>query len=120
MPQALRSILLAALGVGICAPLYADYPTTAPVYPGYQAALHRCDSLIDADEQARCIVNIRPTVPGGTRAPDVANSEPNAVKDGNANKDAEYAAAFRECQAVIDAAERQRCIENAKDHLGRM
>lgn len=119
MCGALRSVVLAALGIGVCAPLYADYQTPL-AYPGYQAALSRCDSLIDPDEQARCIVNIRPTVPGGTRASGVGNSEPNAVKDGNANKDAEYAAAFRECQAVIDAAERQRCIENAKDHLGRM
>ena len=120
MSRALKSILLAALGIGVCAPLYADYQATAPVYPGYQAALSRCDSLIDPDEQARCIVNIRPTVPGSPRVPAVADSEPNTIKDGNANKDAEYAAAFRECQAVIDTAERQRCIENAKDHLGRM
>ena len=119
MPRALRSILLAALGVGICAPLYADYQTTTPVYPGHQAALSRCDSLSET-EQARCIVNIRPTDPGGTRTPAAAYSEPSTVKSGNANRDAEYAAAFKECQAVTDAAEQQRCIDNAKDHLGRM
>jgi hypothetical protein len=118
MPRALRSILLAALGIGVCTPLYADYQTTTPFYPGYKAALSRCDSLPDT-EQARCIVNIRPTEPVGTRPPAVANSEPNTVKSG-ANRDDEYAEAFKECQAVTDVAERQRCIENAKDHLGRM
>src|SRR5215470_4852320 len=117
MPRTVRSILLAALGIGVCAPLYADYQTSTP-YPGYEAALSRCDSLSDA-ERARCIVNIRPTVSAaGTPASGVANSEPNAVKPG-ANRDDEYAEALRECQTMTDATEQQRCIQNAKDHLGR-
>jgi len=115
MPRALGSILLAAVGVGVCAPLYADSQTTTP-YPGYEAALTRCDSLTDA-ERARCITNIRPTVPAGAQTA-ASYSEPNAVKPG-ANRDDEYAAALRECQAVTDATEQQRCIENAKEHLGR-
>lgn len=117
MPTALRGILLAALGASICMPLYADYETT-PVYPGSQAALSRCDSLPDTNEQARCIVNIRSTEPAGTRASGMTNAEPNAVKPG-ANRDDEYAEALRQCQTMTDAADQQRCIQNAKEHLGR-
>ena len=114
MSRAVRSILLAALGIGVCAPLYADYQATTP-YPGYEAALSRCDTLSDA-ERARCIVNIRPTVPGGAQT--ASYSEPNAVKPG-ADRDDAYAEAVKECQAVTDADDQQRCIQNAKDHLGR-
>ena len=116
MSRAVRSILLAALGIGVCAPLYADYQATTP-YPGYDAALSRCDSLSDA-ERARCIVNIRPTVAAGSQTA-ASYSEPNAVKPG-ANRDDEYAEALKECQAITDANDQQRCIQNAKDHLGRM
>src|SRR5215831_10402169 len=113
MPRALGSILLAAVGVGVYAPLYADSQTTTP-YPGYEAALSRCDTLSDA-ERARCIVNIRPTVPG---AQTTSYSEPNAVKPG-ADRDEEYAEAVKECQAITDPDDQQRCVKNAKDHLGR-
>jgi hypothetical protein len=112
-----RSVVLLALGIGVSTPLFAVEGQSTQPYPGdYQAALRRCDNPPEA-EQAKRIVNIRPTEPAATSS---ARGEVNAVTDGQANRDAEHAAAERECQAVIDSSERQRCVENAKEHFGRI
>jgi hypothetical protein len=120
-----RTILAATLAIGFAAPLYAaDTQTrspavqTTPPYDGYKAAMKKCGNLPEV-EQAKCIVNIRPTESSSAGGPVSPTSDTSAVKDGLAQKDAEYAAALRECEAV-SAPERQRCIDNAKDHLGRM
>jgi hypothetical protein len=119
-----KTILTAALGIAAAAPLYAaDAPTNAPTarttqpYDGYKTAMKKCRNLPET-EQAKCIVNIKPTESSGT-GPASTGSEASTVKDGSAQKDAEYAAALRECEAV-SAVDRQRCIDNAKEHFGRM
>ena len=120
----LTVILAAGLGLGLAVPLYAaDSQTSVPAarttpYDGYQVAMKKCSNLPET-EQAKCIVNIRPTSPSGMSSSDPSSADASAVKDGSSQKDAEYAAAVRECEAVV-AADKQRCIDNAKEHFGRM
>jgi hypothetical protein len=125
MARLLTVILAAGLGLGVAVPLYADdSQTSAPAarttqpYIGYQVAMKKCSNLPET-EQAKCIVNIRPTAPSGMSSSGPSSADASAVKDGSSEKDAEYAAAVRECQAV-GAADKQRCIDNAKEHFGRM
>ena len=115
MSGLLRSVVAIALGAGLSAPLYAVEGETTQPYADYQTALKRCDNLPET-ARARCIVNIRRTQPV---AYSVAGSEANTttVRD---DPEADRVAAERECQAVMDNADRQRCIANAKDHFGRM
>ena len=79
--------------------------------------MNKCNNLAE-NERAKCIVSIRPTESSGLTDPAPTGSDANTVKDGSAQKDAEYAAAVRECEAV-GAVDRQRCIDNAKEHFGR-
>ena len=122
MSGLLKTILTAALGLSISAPLYAaDSPTNAPSNQttprddNYKAAMKKCDSLPQT-EQAKCIVNIRPTDASRSGSAVASSTDTNTVKAG-AERDADYAAAVKECEG---AADRQRCIDNAKDHFGRM
>lgn len=126
MSGILRTILSAALGINFAVPLLyaADAQmsamtarTTQP-YNGYKVAMNKCNNRPE-NERAKCIVNIRPTESSGVIDPASTSSDATTVKDGSAQKDAEYAAAVRECEAV-SAADRQRCIDNAKEHFGRM
>jgi len=118
--------LTAAFGLAFAAPLFAadtqtnarSVQTTQP-YDGYKVAMKKCNNLPQA-EQAKCIVNIRPTESSVANPAMAAGSDGNVtVKDGSAQKDAEYAAAVRECESVA-AAEKERCVENAREHFGRM
>ena len=125
MSGLLRTILTAAMGVSFAVPLYAaDSQTSAPIarttqpYDGYRVAMKKCNNLPET-EQAKCIVNIRPTESSGAGPSTASSSDANTAKDGSAQKDAEYAAAVKECEAV-SAADRQRCIDNAKEHFGRV
>jgi hypothetical protein len=121
-----RALVTAALGLSFAVMLYAadaqtsaaNARTTQPYRGDYRAALGKCNSLPETG-RAKCIVNIRPTETLRASPSDAASSDSNTVKDGSAQKDAEYAAAVRECEAV-SAADRPRCVDNAKEHFGRM
>jgi len=71
---------------------------------------------LTATEQARCIVNVRPTSAG-----DKAGMTPEATtsKDRNDGTDADYAVALKECDAA-DVADRDRCISAVKARFGRI
>jgi hypothetical protein len=118
--------LAAALGFAASAPLYAaetsqgaqtHYRTTAMSSSEIQAAMAKCDKLT-ATPQARCIANIRPTASADKVAVAPVSTEGN-VKDGAGITEAEYFAAVKECESV-DAADKDRCINTAKEHFGRM
>ena len=123
----INAALAAALGFAVSAPLYAAdtsqspqaYRTAAMSDADYRAAMDKCNWLTDT-ARAKCIVNIRPT-PAGNNAysPQGASSDANTVKDGTAVTEAEYMAAVKECEGVV-AADRDRCINTAKEHFGRM
>jgi hypothetical protein len=122
MSKLLNVALAAALGFAVSAPLYAadtsrssqTNRSTAWSDAEVRAAMDKCNKLT-ATPQARCIVNIRPTVamtPG-------SSAEGNMVKDGTALTEAEYSAAVKECESA-DAADKDRCVNTAKEHFGRM
>jgi hypothetical protein len=140
-----NAALAAALGFAVSVPLYAadtyqlDTPQNAQ---GTQsaawsdadvtAALSTCDSWTGT-EQAKCVVNIRPTIamaraepaypstaqgtPAREYGPTSANG--NTVKDGTPITEAEYAAAVKDCESA-SAGDKDRCINTAKEHFGRM
>ena len=119
--------LAAALGFAVSAPLYAaetsqgsqtQYRTTAMPDAEIRAAMAKCDKLT-ATPQARCIANIRPTPAGDKVAMGPAAATEGNVKDGAAITEAEYLAAVKECESA-DAADKDRCINTAKEHFGRM
>ena len=127
MSKLLNVALAAALGFAVSAPLYsADTSpasqakqTTAMSDAQVRAAMDKCNNLAGT-AHAKCIVNIRPTVamtPGESANPSSADG--NTVKDGTAAADAEYSAAVKECESV-NAADRDRCVNTAKEHFGRM
>jgi hypothetical protein len=99
MPSLFRTILVAALGINLAAALYAaDAQTNAPTarttlpYDGYKVAMKKCSNLPETG-QAKCIVNIRPAESSSEAGPASTASDANTVRDGAAQKDAEYAAA---------------------------
>jgi len=119
--------LAAALGFAVSAPLYAaetsqgsqtNYRTTAMSDSDIRVAMAKCDKLT-ATPQARCIANIRPTPSGDKIAMVPGASMEGNVKDGATITAAEYEAAVKECESV-DAASKDRCINTAKEHFGRM
>ena len=71
---------------------------------------------LTATEQARCIVNVRPTAVG-----DKVGMAPEGTpgKDGTVGTEEEYAAALKECESA-SAADKDRCISAAKERFGRM
>ncbi len=121
MSKLLNVALAAALGFAVTTPLYsADtsqssqaHRSTAWSDAEVRAALDKCNSLTETP-QARCIVNIRPTV-----ATTPGSSAEGMVKDGTPITEAEYAAAVKECESA-DAANKERCVNAAKEHFGRM
>jgi hypothetical protein len=129
MMSKLRNVALAAaLGFAASAPLYAaetsqgsqtQYRTTAMSDSEVRAAMAKCDKLT-ATPQARCIANIRRTPAGDKVAMAPGSStEGNTVRDGAGITEAEYEAAVKECESA-DAASKDRCINTAKEHFGRM
>jgi hypothetical protein len=128
MMSKLRNVALAAaLGFAVSAPLYAaetsqgsqtNYRTTAMSDSEVRAAMAKCDTLT-ATPQARCIVNIRRTPTGDKIAMAPGSSTEGNVKDGAGITEAEYEAAVKECESA-DAASKDRCINTAKEHFGRM
>jgi hypothetical protein len=129
MSKLLNIALATALGFAVSAPLYAADTssasqakrTTAMSDAEVRAATDKCNNLTGT-AHAKCIVNIRPAGGGGSSlAVGVGDSsaERNTVKDGTANTDAEYAAAVKECESV-KAADRDRCVNTAKEQFGRM
>ena len=122
MSKLLNVALAAALGFAVTTPLYSadtsqssqTHRSTAWSDAEVRAALDKCNSLTETP-QARCIVNIRPTV---AMSPS-SSAEANTVKDGTALTEAEYAAAVKECESA-DAASKDRCVNSAKEHFGRM
>jgi predicted lipid-binding transport protein (Tim44 family) len=127
MPKLIHTVFAAALGLGVAAPLYA-----ADAMPNYQSELDKCKRLGEGSEQAKCITNIRPTAAASDnrtaatgassagRVTDASNTEVNAVKDGTANEDVDFNAAMKECDGAEPGADRERCIDRAKEHFGRM
>jgi hypothetical protein len=91
--------------------------TTAWTDAQINAARDKCNSLTGT-AQARCIVNIRPVTAGDNVAmySSAVSSDENVVKHGVGNEE-EYTAALKECES---AADKDRCVSNAKDHFGRM
>jgi hypothetical protein len=83
-----------------------------------RAAMAKCDKLT-ATPQARCIANIRRTPAGDKIAMASDSSTEGNVKDGAGITEAEYEAAVKECESA-DAANKDRCINTAKEHFGRM
>jgi len=126
MPKLIPTVFAAALGLGIAAPLYAG-----DAMPNYQSELDKCKRLGEGSEHAKCITNIRPTAAASDnrtaatgassagRVTDSSNAEMN-VKDGTANEDADFKAAMKECDGAEPGADRERCIDRAKEHFGRM
>ena len=128
----LNVALAAALGLASSALSYAadtERPaqgtrTAAWSDADVRAALATCDKLTGS-ERSKCIVNIRPTeaktpvamAPAEPTTP--YSADPNSVKDGNAVTDAEYSAAVKECESV-SGTDKDRCIDTAKEHFGRM
>jgi hypothetical protein len=128
MSKLLNIALAAALGFAVSAPLYAAdtsqasqaKQTTAMSDAEARAAMDKCNNLTGT-AHAKCIVNIRPAGGGGSSlAVGVGGSsaERNTVKDGTATAAAEYSAAVKECESV-DAADKDRCVNTAKEHFGR-
>jgi hypothetical protein len=122
MSRLLNVALAAALGFAASAPLYAaemsqsaqtNNRSAAMSDAEVRAALDNCNNLTETP-QARCIVNIRPT---GAMAP--GSSAEGTVKDGTPITEAEYAAAPKECESA-DATSKDRCVNAAKEHFGRM
>jgi hypothetical protein len=121
MSKLLNVALAAALGFAASAPLYAadssqssqTYQSTAMSDAEVRAAMDKCNTLT-ATAQAKCIVNIRPTL-----AMNGSSAGGNEVKDGTALTEAEYAAAVKECESASPA-DKDRCIDTAKEHFGRM
>jgi len=91
--------------------------TTAWSDAQISAARDKCNGLTGT-AQARCIVNIRPVTAGDAMAMNsgAVSSDANVVKYGVGSEE-EYTAALKECES---AADKDRCISNAKDHFGRM
>lgn len=128
MPKLIHTILAVALGLGVAAPLYAG-----DAMPNYQSELDKCKRLGEGSEHAKCITNIRPTAAVGEnrtaatgagssagRVTDSSNTEVSVVKDGTAHEDADFEAAMKECDSTDAGADRERCIDRAKEHFGRM
>ena len=129
MSKLLNIALAAALGCAVGAPLYAaDTSQTSPAKQTTamsdaeaRAAMDKCNNLTGT-AHAKCIVNIRPAGGGGSSlAVGVVGSsaERNTVKDGNAAAEAQYSAALKECESV-KAADKERCVNTAKEQFGRM
>lgn len=122
----LNVALAAALGLALSASLYAadtNQPsqgtrTAAWSDADVSAALAKCDKLTGS-ERSKCIVNIRPTEAETPVAMAPYSADPNSVKDGNALTDAEYSAAVKDCESA-NSADKERCIDTAKEHFGRM
>ena len=118
----LNLALAAALGFGLSASLHAaDMNSTSQATrtsawsdADVKAAFATCGKLTGS-EQSKCIANIRPTeamTPG-------ASPPANSVRDGTAVTDEEYSAAVKECEST-DNVDKDRCINTAKEHFGRM
>ena len=124
MSRLLRITLATALGFVVSTPLYAQSQSAALSDADARTALSTCDSLAGT-QQARCIVNIRPTAalavaqtsPEGNTVNHAADGT--TVKDGTALTEAEYAAAVKECESA-EPASKDRCVTTAKEHFGRM
>lgn len=122
MSKLLNIALAAALGFAVSAPLYAAdtsqasqaKQTTAMSDAEVRAATDKCNNLTGT-AHAKCIVNIRPAGGGGSSLAVGVNE--NTVKSGNDTE--EYTAAVKKCESA-KAADKDRCIADAKDHFGRM
>ena len=127
MSRFLNVVLAAALGFAVSAPLYAADTSQASQTKRsvamsdaeLRAAMSKCNSL-PGNAQAKCIVNIRPTPAGDKVAMTPGSgSEENTVKDGTARAEAEYLAAVKECESA-SGGDKDRCVNTAKEHFGRM
>jgi len=127
MSKLLNVALAAALGFAVSTALYAADTSqssqanrsTAWSDAEVRAGMDKCNNLTGTP-RAKCIVNIRPTPAGDKVAMTPGSSaEGNTVKDGTAITEAEYAAAVKECESA-NAADKDRCVNTAKEHFGRM
>jgi len=118
----LNAVVAAALGMSASAFSYAaDTPQSPPAKrsaissEAEASAMKECRKLT-ATEQARCIVNVRPIA-----AKDKVGMTPEAAtaKDGTTGTEADYAAALKECESA-SVADKDRCINAAKERFGRM
>ena len=115
MSKILNLAIGAALGVAASAPLYAADAARTEAWSDAQvkAAMDKCHTL-PADQQGKCITNIRPVTSRTT----VMNNEENTVKSGKYTEE-EYSAAIKKCDAP-SVNDKEGCIANVKDHYGRM
>jgi len=118
----LNAVLAAALGMSVSAFSHAaDTPQLPPAKrsaissEAEATAMKECRKLAST-EQARCIVNVRPTAAGGKTG---MTPEATTAKDGTAGTDADYAAALKECESA-SVADKDRCINAAKERFGRI
>jgi hypothetical protein len=125
MSKLLHLAVGAALGFAASTPMYAadtsDTNARSAAWSDAQvrSAMEKCNNLT-ATARAKCIVNIRPAGGGGSSlAVAVGGSaDENTVKHG-AGTEEEYTAAVKKCESA-DAANRDRCIADVKEHFGRM
>jgi hypothetical protein len=127
MSKLLNVALAAALGFALSTPLYAADTSqssqanrsTAWSDAQVRTAMDKCNNLTK-NARAKCIVNIRPTAAGDKVALSAgSSSDEHTVKDGTAAAEAEYSAAVKECESQ-NAADKDSCINTAKEHFGRM
>ena len=117
----LKVILGASLGFAISAPSYAaDAPRTEAWSDSQvRAAMDKCNSMPAAD-QAKCIVNIRPSGGGGSsQAVGVADASSAKTVKSDRYTEEEYMAAVKQCEGP-KVKDKERCMADAKDHFGRM
>ena len=127
MSKLLNAAFATALGFALTAPSYAadasqsSQTTRSAAWSDTQIhdAMEQCKNLT-ATARAQCIVNIRPT-PASENVAARPASAPGAdtAKDRAAQTDAEYAAALKECESM-NAADKERCVNSAKERFGRM
>jgi hypothetical protein len=127
MSKLLNAAFATTLGFALTAPsLAADtsppsQTTRSAAWSDMQIhdAMEQCKNL-EATARAQCIVNIRPT-PARESVAATPGSPPKAdtVQDRAGQTDAEYAAALKECES-LNAADKERCVNSAKERFGRM
>ena len=127
MSKLLNAAFATALGFALTAPSYAadasqsSQTTRSAAWSDTQIhdAMEQCKNLT-ATARAQCIVNIRAT-PARESVPATPGSAPTAdtVKDRAGQRDAEYAAALKECESM-NAADKERCVNSARERFGRM
>lgn len=121
MSKLLKVLLGASLGFAVSAPLYAAEAARTETWSDAQvrSAMDKCYSMPAAD-QAKCIVNIRPSGGGGSsQAVGVADASSARTVKSDRYTEEEYMAAVKQCEGP-KVKDKERCMADVKDHFGRM